>query len=135
MIYKTFKEEKSWIINVYPNKIPIISRSICANIDQSSILKIERYNRKINVLTDEQDYWYYGKMDNLEIMLNDDFYRYMDGCYLNLHRIRSLSEQTVVFDNGMTYSMGRSNFIKTKQRFARHLIETYSIKKNENSKN
>lgn len=83
---------------INPDKIPIVSRQICANIKQDDILKIERFNRKINVVTDTNEYWYYGKMDQLEPLLHDTFYRCMDGCFLNMDRIESVSDQTVVFD-------------------------------------
>ena len=81
-----------------PNKLPIISRQVCANINQDNILKIERFNRKINVTTDNEDYWYYGNMDHIEPLLNQVFYRCMDGCFLNMDRIESVADQTVVFD-------------------------------------
>lgn len=103
--------------------IPVITKSYTANVKVKDIVKIERYNRKINIVTDKGDYWFYGKIDNMTQYLDDRFYPCIQGCYINFDRVESMANQMIFFDNGCQYSLGRTNYIRTRQVYSRFLIE------------
>ena len=72
-------------------------------------------------MTPEKEYIYYEKLENVEGCLDNRFYPCLKGCYINFERISHMSDQRIYFENGYVYDIGRSNFIKTKQKYGSYL--------------
>lgn len=89
----------------------------------NEVVSVQREGRKIRIVSDEKNYIYYQKMENVEKKLPDNFYRCHGGCYINLDKVRLMEEQEVFFYNGYSIYLGRSNFIKAKQQFYKYALE------------
>ncbi len=97
--------------------VPIISGKDTAKVCLDDIVCIEREGRKLHVVTVRREYWYYEKIEIVERYLDERFFPCLKGCYVNLEHIAYMEEQEIHFDNGYAFFLGRSNFIKTKQRY------------------
>lgn len=111
--------------HVNESYIPIICGKEAAKVRVSDILMIEREKRKLHVVTEGKSYAYYEKIQNVEPMLDGRFYPCLKGCYINLDHVTEMSNQTITFDNGIAYNLGRENFIKAKQTYAVYLRKTF----------
>ncbi|MGF6376200.1 DNA-binding LytR/AlgR family response regulator [Clostridiales Family XIII bacterium PM5-7] len=105
--------------------IPIICGKEAAKVKVSDILMIERENRKLHVITQDKAYAYYEKIQNVEPMLDGRFYPCLKGCYINLDHVTGMANQTITFDNGTEYNLGKENFIKAKQTYVVYLKKIY----------
>ena len=97
--------------------IPIITGGETARIRISDVVLIERRKRKLFIVTGDRQYDYYQKIENVEVLLDNRFFPCLKGCYVNLEHISCMSEQSIYFDNGYVYSLGRGNFIRTRQKY------------------
>ena len=97
--------------------VPIISGKETAKVNLDDIVLIEREGRKLHVVTERREYRYYEKIDIVEQYLDERFYPCLKSCYVNLEHIAYMEEQEIHFDNGYAFFLGRSNFIKTKQKY------------------
>ncbi|MGN0658358.1 MAG: LytTR family transcriptional regulator DNA-binding domain-containing protein [Emergencia sp.] len=105
------------------NYLSIISGSENARIRVSDIVMIQRNRRKLRVVTGQREFEYYEKIENVEPLLDDRFYPCLKGCYVNMERISFMADQSICFDNGVCYNMGRENYIRTKQKYKQFLRE------------
>lgn len=103
------------------NYIMIMSGSESARVRVSDVVLIERNRRKLRIITDYRIYDFYGKMEAIEPMLDERFFPCLKGCYINFERVVRMTEQSIFFDNGMVYSLGRENFLRTKHQFKEYL--------------
>ncbi len=110
------------------NYISIISGKVAARIKVSDVVFIERNCRKLRIVTDDEEYSYYEKIENISPLLDDRFYPCLKGCYINLEKVTSMSEQCIRFENGKMFNLGRENFIKAKQRYRCFLQRTLQDK-------
>ncbi len=101
--------------------IPIISGKETARVRISDVVLIERDRRKLHVVTKDRQFHYYEKIENVENLLDSRFFPCLKGCYVNLEHISCMSEQSIYFDNGYVYTLGRGNFIKAKQKYKGYL--------------
>lgn len=99
----------------------IINGRETAKVKISDILMVERDRRRLHIVTPEKEYIYYEKLENVEGCLDNRFYPCLKGCYINFERISHMSDQKIYFENGYIYDIGRSNFIKTKQKYGSYL--------------
>lgn len=104
--------------------IPIISGSHTARVKVSDIIMVERNRRKLHVVTDEKEYEYYEKIENVELLLDGRFYPCLKGCYINFERVSHMEDQRIYFDNGHFFDLGRENYIRTKQKYRGYLRKT-----------
>lgn len=106
------------------NYISIISGKVAARVKVSDVVFIERNRRKLHIVTDKDEYDYYEKLENIEPLLDGRFYPCLKGCYINLEKVTSMAEQSIQFENGEVFNLGRENFIKAKQRYMCFLRKT-----------
>lgn len=103
--------------------LSIIGGRINARIRLSDVVLIERQNRKLHVVTEDRNFDYYEKIENVEPILDGRFYPCLKGCYINMERVSAMAEQSIYFDNGTHYELGRDNFIKAKQSYKHYLLK------------
>lgn len=101
--------------------ITVITGSEAARIKLADIMLIEKDRRKIHMVTQNREYHYYDSMEHVETFLDQRFYPCLKNCYVNLDRISCMAEQNIYFDNGYVYNLGRTNFIKTRQKYRGYL--------------
>lgn len=101
--------------------IPIVTRNQSIRMETDSIYKIQRDNRRLSILTAEGEFYYYEKLERIEQHLGNNFYSCLKGCLINLDKVKSMKDQTVVFENGQEYNLGRSNYIKTRQVYSAYI--------------
>ncbi|MGC2872228.1 LytTR family transcriptional regulator DNA-binding domain-containing protein [Ihubacter sp. rT4E-8] len=102
--------------------LPIISGAVSARIKLSDVVLIERKNRKLHVMTEGHDFDYYEKIENIEPILDGRFYPCLKGCYINMERVEAMAEQSIYFDNGEQFALGRDNFVKAKRTY-KHFLQ------------
>lgn len=103
------------------NYIPIISGREAAKVKVSDVVMVMRDKRKLHIVTDDKEYDFYERIESIEYLLDSRFYCCLKGCYINLEKVTSMSNQTIYFDNGKEFSLGRQNFIRAKQRYKLYL--------------
>ena len=110
--------------------ITIIKRNRVTRIEVGEILLVERKGRKLLIHTKDEVIDYYEKMENVIPLLDERFYPCLQGCYVNFNHITDMIDREISFDNGESFSIGRANFIKTRQNFILYLKKTYKDVKN-----
>ena len=72
----------------------------------------------MKIVTDEKEFYLYAKVSDLSPYFDSDerFYPCMKGMVVNFDRVSSMKDQIIYFRNGMQYMLGRTNYLKTKQR-------------------
>ena len=101
--------------------IPVITKQYSCKVNIEYIVYIQQQQRKLAIVTDDETFVYYEKMDNVVELLDGRFFRSMKKLVINLEKILMVKEQKVRFQNGTDIYLGRENYIKTKQRYAAYL--------------
>ena len=101
--------------------IIVLTGNLAARIRISDILYIERYKRKIKIVTAQEEYAYYERIENIKPLLDDNFFPCLKGCYINLEKVISMHDRKIMFEGGRTLYLGRENFIKTMQYYKLYL--------------
>ncbi|NLD10882.1 LytTR family transcriptional regulator DNA-binding domain-containing protein [Aminicella lysinilytica] len=101
--------------------IPIITRDKSTRVRVSDVQAIERDHRKLKVITAEEEYEIYGKIEEVTDYLDSRFYTCMAGCIINLDQVESMEERKIEFFGGNNMVMGRENFAKTRQVYNEHI--------------
>ena len=104
--------------------IPIICGKETAKVRVSDVVMVMKDKRKLRIVTDEKVYDFYERIEHVEPLLDSRFFCCLKGCYINLEKVISMTDQTIYFDNGFTFGLGRQNFIKTRQRYKLYLKKT-----------
>ncbi|MBK5253977.1 MAG: LytTR family transcriptional regulator DNA-binding domain-containing protein [Peptostreptococcaceae bacterium] len=102
-------------------RISVINSKTCIQINVSDIEMIEQVGRRVHVVTDSREDYYYGKIKNLEDALDEKFYHVLNGCIVNFNKVIKMESQLIYLESGLVYEIGRNNFIKTKQAFKDYL--------------
>ena len=102
-------------------RISVINSKTCAQINVSDIEMIEQIGRRVHVITDNGESYYYGKIRNLDTALDDEFYHALNGCIVNFRKVKKMEAQLIYLESGLVYEIGRNNFIKTKQAYKEYL--------------
>ncbi len=107
--------------------LSIIGGHINARVRLSDVVLIERQNRKLHVVTEDRNFDYYEKIENVEPILDGRFYPCLKGCYINMEHVCAMAEQSIYFDNGTHYELGRDNFIKAKRNYKHYLRQNAGL--------
>ncbi|MBQ1489846.1 MAG: LytTR family transcriptional regulator DNA-binding domain-containing protein [Eubacterium sp.] len=99
------------------NGLPVITRSVSAVVDTDDLLMIQREGRKLHVCTEKREYVMYGKMQNVLQYLDSRFFRCLDGCVINLTKVRRVEKCRVVFRNGRELTLGRDSSLRVRRAF------------------
>ncbi len=105
----------------YCNFIFIKSGNGIEKVNTKEIFVVERNGRKLTVVTEEMTYSYYDRIQNVEPSLSSNFIKCHTGCFINLHKIKSIKNQTIVMDNGYVVVLGKNNFTKVKQYYRAYI--------------
>ncbi|MCI5720992.1 MAG: LytTR family transcriptional regulator DNA-binding domain-containing protein [Firmicutes bacterium] len=108
--------------------IHIKNQKIVASVSTTSVLYIEKDGRKLRVVTENREFSYYEKMNNVEPLLDNTFFLCRKGCYINLSKIALMEDQCITFINGEKYWLGRDNFNRTKKQFINFLNNCKTIR-------
>ncbi len=101
--------------------IPVITREYSRKVILDEILYIEQRQRKLAIVTAEETYICYERIENLEKFLDERFYRTLKKMVINLDKIMVAQNQKITFVDGTVLTMGRESYIRTKQRFSAYL--------------
>lgn len=102
-------------------RISVINSKTCEQIKVKDIEMIEQVGRRVHVITDKGESYYYGKIRNLDTALDDDFYHALNGCIVNFTKVTKMESQLIYLESGLVCEIGRNNFIKTKQAYKDYL--------------
>lgn len=101
--------------------IPVVTKRYSCKVDTSDIIYIQQQQKKLVIVTDDEIYSYYEKMENVLECLDGRFFRIMKKLVVNLDKISMVKEQQVHFQNGDDIYLGKDNYVKTKQKYTAHL--------------
>lgn len=99
----------------------VLTGNLAARIRISDIIYIERNNRKIRIVTEQEEYVYYERIENIIPHLDDRFFPCLKGCYINLEKVISMRERKIMFEGERVLYLGRENFVKTMQYYKLYL--------------
>ena len=102
--------------------IPIIKRGEIGKVYICNILYIQSEARKIHIHTVEKTQSVYGKIDDVEPMLPENFYRCHKSCIINLDKVENMKDGYIEFENGDKISICREKFVKAFQKYRGYLI-------------
>ena len=97
--------------------ITVTVRGSVRKVPLEEIVYLAREGRKLRVMTDSGEFIFYEKLDSIAELLDERFYPCLKGCYVNLGKISCMDNHQRYFVHGTSYSLGRENFVRTKQRY------------------
>ena len=103
------------------NYVPLVTKNCVRKILLDEIVYVMKKKRKIIIVTDDEIYEYYGKMDEISHILDRRFFACRQGCIINLDKVLRVENQLIYVANGEPVPVGRDNFIRTKQYYAAYL--------------
>lgn len=107
--------------NLYESYIPVNTRKETARVDTHDILYIETELRIVIVYTISREYRFYGKLDDVQKYLNDNFYRCHKSCIINLENILRMEDGVFFFSGGVTLRVGQNNYRHARNRYIQFL--------------
>ncbi len=104
-----------------PNYIPVITRGYSRKVNLDEVLYLEQRQRKLAIVTTEDTYICYERIESLEKLLDERFYHSLKKLVVNMDKIMIAENQKITFVDGTVITMGRESYIRTKQRFSAYL--------------
>ncbi|MEG2528539.1 MAG: LytTR family transcriptional regulator DNA-binding domain-containing protein [Anaerovoracaceae bacterium] len=104
--------------------IPVVTRSYSEKINIEDIFFIMQRSRKLVISTDNGVYEYNEKIDNVKDALDKRFCSCLKYFIINFDKVHSMSEQTIFFENGEHFYLGRESYIGTRQKYSRYIKES-----------
>lgn len=101
--------------------IPVITKECSRKISIDDIIYLEQRQRKLAIVTEEDTYVCYERMENIEKQLDGRFYHTLKKLVVNLDKIAMMKEQTLTFQNGTALMLARECYIRTKQIYIAYL--------------
>lgn len=102
--------------------IPVITRGASAKILLDEILYIENSNRKLKIVTTEEEYLVAGRMDRVRDYLDERFMFCMCGCCVNIEQIRSIQGARILFRGDKCLMLGRDTALNFRRVFNQYLM-------------
>ena len=86
---------------------------------------IMQEGRMTNIVTEKETFCSYSKIKHFEQYLDMDrrFYYCLKSIVINFQQVSVMKGQTIYFKNGDKISLGRQNYVRTKQAFAAYLLQ------------
>ena len=103
------------------NYIPIITRGYSRKISLDEIMYLEQRQRRLAIVTEKETFLFYERLENLEKLLDERFYRSLKKLRVNIENILVAEDQKITFVNGTTLHLGRESYIRTKQIYSAYL--------------
>ena len=116
------------------NYIPIITRGYSRKVSLDEILYLEQRQRRLAVVTIDQTYLCYERIENMERILDERFYHTLKKLVVNLDKIIVVENQSITFVDGTVMNLGRESYIRTKQVFSAYFLLITSVKIPPNNK-
>ena len=101
--------------------IPIVNRWCCRILPVSDIVYISSSYRKAEIHTESEMIPVYYPRSEIEGYLDDRFHHCLQNLIVNYDMISDMKDGVIRFVNGEEISLGRSSFIKAKQKFAMYI--------------
>ena len=109
--------------------LPIITRKYSTRAKVDDLIMIERTGRKINVVTDGNKWTYNGKIKDTWMYLDKRFFHCLCGCIINFDKVEKMENNQIIFANGLRYTIGRDNFLRTRQAYDAYLRRKSRLRK------
>ena len=103
------------------NYIPIITRGCSRKVSLDEILYLEQRQRRLAVVTTDQTYLCYERIENMERIFDERFYHTLKKLVVNLDKIIVVENQSITFVDGTVMNLGIESYIRTKQVFSAYL--------------
>lgn len=103
------------------NYIAVKNNRVVTKVYVNEIEYVLRDKRKLIISTDEGTYTFYEKIGNIAPLLDESFFPSLQGCYINLYKVKKMEDNQVIFDSGNSLYLGNHSFIRTKQKYYLHL--------------
>ncbi len=101
--------------------IPLITKSYIRKIFLGDIVYIMKKQRKIQIVTEQEQFEYYEKMEPLLPYLDGRFYCCLRNIVINMDKVERMENQTIYFMNGERIWLGRDNYVRSKQMYSAYL--------------
>lgn len=104
--------------------IPVITKDRYYKINITDIDLIEQTSNKLRVVTsDRNEYEFRGTIDEIAPMLvGKSFFRVMKKLVINFDNVEYVTNYTLNFRSGITYGVGRNNFLKLRRAYKNYLF-------------
>lgn len=111
----------SFILDDKEDYIPVITKKQTARVNIREILYIETQLRVVYLHTSNRVYKFYGKLDDVLIYLNSNFYRCHKSCILNFEKIIRMENGIFYFHGGMTLQVGQNSYYQAIRHYRKYL--------------
>lgn len=101
--------------------VPVITSAYVKKINIEDIVYLEQRQRRLAVITQDETYVCYERIESLERQLDERFYYSLKKLVVNLEKIILAKNQSITFQNGDRIMLGRESYIRTKQSYAAYL--------------
>lgn len=101
--------------------IPVITREYSRKVNVDDIIYLEQRQRRLAIVTADETYVCYERIENVEKQLDERFYHTLKKLVVNLEQISVAKNQKITFQNGTELQLGRESYIRTKQTYAAYL--------------
>lgn len=106
------------------NSIVIVSGNTFARIKFSDIEMIEQIGRKIKVCTENDEYIFYDRINDMaSALLGSTFYRAMKSLIVNFDKMVNIKDGVLIFESGRKFAIGRNNYLILKRSFKNYLMK------------
>ena len=102
--------------------IPVIKPRSSVKVDVDEVIYIEQYLRKTKIITENETHEIYSKIDDYLGYLGSNFLKCHRSLYVNMDKIISMREQSIVFKNGESLYLSRDKFTAARQYFSRYIM-------------
>ena len=101
--------------------VPLVTKQCVRKILLDEIVYIMKKSRKIEIVTEQERYEFYERMDAVVPLLDRRFYPCLQNCMINLDKVSRMEQQVIYLVNGDSIPMGRDNFVRTRQQYVAYL--------------
>jgi len=102
--------------------IPLIKAKSSLKVDIDDVLYLEQYLRKTKILTENETHEIYSKIDDYLIYLGNNFLKCHRSLYVNMDKVISMKDQSIIFENGKNIYLSRDKFTAARQHFSRYIL-------------
>ena len=110
-------------------KIPVITRSEATCVSFDDVLYIERDRRATIVHTSDRDFRIQDRLDEVESMLDDRFFRSHYGFIVNLQNVSNIKNGCIMMKGEEVIPLGRRSYQLTKRAYVAYLKDAVEKQK------
>lgn len=97
--------------------LPVATKKGIFRIDLSQVLYFEKDLRKINVYGEKETWTFYGRLMELEAILDESFCRCHNSIVVNLAQVNGLERFQFSMKNGKDLAVSQSRYSKVKKQY------------------